>query len=282
MASLVDVNLEQGDAKRLIGELQADAQQEAPPAKPAAENSGAKAPAEPKPTHSEDPRFTGKSREDLLEMYRNLESHNGRLANEFGQTKRTLDELLIDKRARDLNANGAPAVDNIDPTDLLVKPKEVLDKFVDAKAQELVRPLTQKIDQLEAQLLTNSFAARHSDANTVAHSPEFKDWVNKTPLRQQLAANAAAGNMQAADALLSEFKASAPAKASGTHLEAALNAANRASLEGSNNAADPAVKPAGKVFKRADVIALRSRDPDAYERLSPQIEAAYREGRVVG
>lgn len=284
MASLVDVKTESGNAKTALEALTADPAATAAGAATATKPDTKAATPNPAKASNEDPRFAGKSREDVLEMYMNLESHNGRLANEFGQAKRTLDELMIDKRARDLNASTAKQVADttVDPADLLTKPSEVLSRIVDQRAQELVSPLTKKVSELEAALLNNTFNAKHADATKVAGTPEFKAWANATPLRQQAAAAAAAGNLQAADLLLTEYKESRQSANSGagTNLSAALEAANAASLE-SSNAADPAARPAGKQLRRADIMALRVRDPDAYERLGPQILAAYRDGRVV-
>ena len=276
MVSLVDVDLNKGDASRAAKALSEAAKEPAAePTKPAAAASGN--PADPP---ADEGRFAGKSRDDILRSYEHLESHNGRLANELGQVKRTLDELLIEKRVRDLAGNGAKPVE-VDPAALLTKPKEVLDQYVDAKARELVAPLQEKLTNLEAALANTQFNSRHSDMTQITASPEFKTWVRGTALRQQLAANASQGNMQAADALLTEFKETRTQQpASRSNLEDALKKADKASLEGSG--ADAAsTKPSGTVYKRADIIALRTRDPEAYERLGPQILQAYREGRVV-
>jgi hypothetical protein len=35
-----------------------------------------------------------------------------------------------------------------------------------------------------------------------------------------------------------------------------------------------------KIYRRADLIQLKLRDPDRYEQLQPEIMAAYAEGRV--
>jgi hypothetical protein len=278
MVSLVDVE-SGGNSKRALDDLNAEraaAAAEPKEAKPSALQP-ANRPADNEP--KEDPRFAGKSREEVLRMYENLEQHQGRLANELGQQRRTLDELLLQKRTQDLSANGA-TVPDVNPADLLARPKEVLDQYVTARAREMVEPMAQRLNQLEAALSSTVYQSRHSDSTEVTSSPEFKAWVNATPLRRQLAQNAAQGNAQAADALLTEFKATLPTP-KGKNLEAALEKAGKVALEG-NQPSDPAAKPTGKTYRRADLIALRARDPDAYNRASDEIYRAYREGRVVG
>jgi hypothetical protein len=233
--------------------------------------------APPAADNREDPRFAGKSREEILRAYENLEQHQGRLANELGQQRRTLDELLLQKRSQDLSANGAP-VAKIDPADLLTRPQEVLDQYVTAAAQKLVEPMAQRMNQLESALSSSVYNSRHSDSSQITNSPEFKAWVNQTPLRRQLAGNAAQGNVQAADALMTEYKESRGV-VKATNLENALEKAAKVNLEG-NQPSDPSSKPAGKTYKRADLIALRARDPEAYNRAGDEIMRAYREGRV--
>jgi hypothetical protein len=215
-------------------------------------------------------------------MYRNLESHQGRLANELGQTRKTLDELLVQKRGEDLRANGGKYNPNeIDPAELLTKPSEVLDRYVKSKAEELVKPFADKVAALESKQSAYEFATKHADSSAITQSPEFRDWVRATPLRSTLAQNAARGDGTAADMLLTEYKLAKP-KAGGeskSHLDEVLSAAGKVSLEGSRNGATEAT-PGGKVYKRADLIALRQRNPDRYNELSSEIELAYREGRV--
>jgi hypothetical protein len=138
-------------------------------------------------------RFDGKSREDILESYRNLESHTGRLASELGYQKRTIEELLEDKRRRDLGMNGATKTE-IEASDILTKPTEALDKFLEERLPTIVKPLQDRLNQLEGQLGNIFYETKHKDASQITQSPEFKTWVGETGLRQHLAAQAAGGN----------------------------------------------------------------------------------------
>lgn len=271
MVSLVDVT-STGNSSRALESLTEERAEAAAATKPNPTVEEA-APAKP----AEDPRFAGKSREEILDMYRNLEVHQGRLANELGQQRRTLDELLLDKRRQDLSQNGGSAP-KVEAADLLTRPQEVLDQYVNARARELVEPVAQRLNQLESALATSSFTTRHADSEQIVNSPEFRAWVGETPLRKQLAQNAAGGNAQAADALLTEYKLSK--RLPGRNLEAALDKAEKATLE-SNQPSEPAAKQTGKTYRREDLIALRMRNPDEYNRLSDSIMQAYREGRVV-
>jgi hypothetical protein len=229
-----------------------------------------------------DPRFANKSREEILESYRHLESAHGRLANEVGQTRKTLDQLLLQKREQDISANAPPA--DIQPADLLQRPQEVLERLVDAKIAERLAPVAAKTQEIESKLLDSEFATRHSDSAEIANSPEFKTWVSRSQLRKELAGSAAQGNTRAADALLTEYKDFTSAVApSGekTHLEAALEKAGKISLEGTRTGgSDSSTRASGVRYKREDLMRLRVQNPEEYERMGAKIYQAYQEGRV--
>lgn len=226
----------------------------------------------------DDPRFAGKSNEQIIEMYRNLESHSGRLASDLGSTKQQLD--AYSKRENDLRQNGGDTKPlKVDGVELLSNPTETLERFVTDRTRESTAELQNRLNSLESQLGAQTFANRHPDASTLIPSEEFQRFSQATPLRQQLRQNATNGNYQAAGALLDEFKAF---KASISAADP-LADAKAVTLEGTRSGSDGGTAVTGKTYKRADIMALRTKDPDTYER--PDIQAAllkaYREGRVI-
>jgi len=266
MASLTDVNYDEGNAARAIEQLSAPE----PKVEPRQ--------AAPKQNDSHttlDPRFVGKSIEDIQNMYKNLEQHQGRLANELGQTRKTLDEILLAKRQADLQAHSANTP-RVQATDLLTNPEEALDGYVLHKTGTVVQPLVERINQLEQALAGTQFAAKHSDFTTVASDPEFKAWSTRTEFRQTLATNAANGNIQSADALLTEWK---DYKANLASVKA-LDDAETVGFESSRAGAEPTSKPAGKRYRSADLIRLKMDNPDEYDKLGYEITKAYIEKRV--
>lgn len=274
MGSLLDTPLDVGNADRVTKQLEENS---ATVAAAAGTTTGKK--------EEGDPRFRGKSSDDVIDMYRNLESHTGRLANELGQLRRTTDQILLSKRADDLRQNGATSVISIKPTDLLERPTEALGTYFDSRVAELREPLEQRINSLEVELAATRLNSTHSDANAVANSAKFQEWVKGSPLRQQVANLAAQGNIRATTDLITEFKLAGRHDEGQQTREQALAAAEKVALEQGRTGADggPSTKATGKTYRRADLIALRMSNPDRYEEpgFAAEILKAYREGRVV-
>jgi hypothetical protein len=275
-----DVEVAPTDTAKLADELRsAGAQPRA--AKPAtASAQGGETPTEPR-------RFAGKSREDILNMYVNLEQHSGRLANDLGQTQRAVQELIIDKRARDLNANGVKQPTKVDPADLLQHPTEALDPFIEERVNRAISPLQQQLSRMEQMLGNSVFNNHHGDAATIMETPEFAAWVRETPLRRSIASMASQGNTQAADELLSEYKTTKQAERANAESDdnTRLTAASRVSLEQSRTGNEGTVggaKP-GKTYTRGQMRALmQSRAYETDDTLKEEVQKAYLQGRVVG
>lgn len=277
MTTIVDAGTDAGDSRRIIEELAAEAAAQVTPAKQEPADKGSK-------VLSDDPRFAGKSREDILDMYRNLESHQGRLANELGQQRRTLDQLLLSKRASDLQSNGQDTPTELTAAELLERPTEAVSRVVDSHTRTQMQPLEQRLNSLEQALSVNALAAKHgNDWATTVQGQDFQTWAAKTPLRMAAVARARQGDITSADALLTEFKDSAPPKtAAQLAAEMAQQQAGKVGLESVQAGSDGGTAASGKIFRKQDLWALRVNDPDKYD--SDEVQAAimkaYAEGRV--
>ena len=124
----------------------------------------------------------------------------------------------------------------------------------------------------------------HPDFKEIVADDEFKEWVGKSKVRQQLFMSADRNyNFDAADELISTFKALKGHRAQETQeeierirstQEKSLNAASNPAVGGSS-------EPTGKkIYRRADLIRLNQRDPQRYEQMQDEIMRAYQEGRV--
>jgi hypothetical protein len=284
MVRLVDVPLDGGDANRAVADITAAITESAT----ASQNTRTTQTTTQTRQSPDDPRFVGKSAAEIVEMYRNLESHSGRLASQLGEARNSVTQLILGKRENDLRAgNGIVEPAKILPTDLMVNPTEALDRYLTARANPEVSALRERLNQLEQQLQTTSFTLQHPKAETTTQDPAFAAWVRQTPLRARLAQSAANGNMQDADLLLKEWE-----HVQTQEEDPVTNTQNRAqalartvTLESSNtsNESGTGRQQGKKVFRRSDLIALRQRDPDKYEDQAFQNEIikAYVEGRVV-
>lgn len=231
-------------------------------------------------------KFKGKPLEEIVKSYVNLESKFGQTTNELGQARRSVDQLLQEKRTNDLQANGATRQEaarqqpTLDAAALLENPTEAIGNFLKERELPLLQQHEQRIAQQERLLAEQAFMARHSDFNEVTAEPAFREWVNATPWRVGLTRDAQAGNYQAAEALMQEYKAYRPLLNKSTASGQGLEAARRVGLERSASGTEAGAQ-SGKILSRQDSMALRISDPDKYE--SPAYQAvllkAIAEGR---
>lgn len=238
-------------------------------------------------------KFRGKSVKDVVTMYQNLESDRGRMANELGVQRQLTDRLLGLKREDDLRANGgkperakpAPVTTN----DLLDRPQETLERVVNDKVDSVSAELRQVNQQLRSELAKTRFENRHSDYQSVVRDPDFVSWVQASPLRLRAAAVANNGDWQIADELLTEYKQNGKQQSASRETDSTqtaqvnLEEARRASYTSSgSNPNDGQSKPAGKIYKRADLMRLMIDDPEAYydEDFQREILLAHAEKRV--
>lgn len=214
-------------------------------------------------------KFVGKSLEEVLTAYQNLETAFGRAKSELGQSKQSVDQLLQQKRENDLRANGAQVVTptkakELTAADLLENPTEALNSYLEQRESATTRELRNQLVQQGAQLAQQQFVSRHPDWQQETNDPDFVNWARQTPYRQGLAARAAQEDLTAADALLSEYKAYKPLLSKASSQSTNLEAARKVGLERSATSGDE-TKPTGKILRRADAMALRISDPEKYE-----------------
>jgi hypothetical protein len=281
MVRLVDVPLDNGSAKSAIEQLTEGVRESSQ------QSQTRQTQVQQTQSQDVDPRFAGKSTEEIVGMYRNLESHSGRLASQLGEARTNLHTIITGKRENDLRQNGGvteATTAKIQPTELLSNPTEAIDRYLTSRQSPEVSALQQRLANLENQLANTTLRFNHPKAEEETADPAFAAWVRQTPLRQQLAQRAANGDPSSADMLLTEWQT---AKASGKDSvnnvsERAKELAQRSTLEG-RSAGTEGTGKAKRTYKSSDLIALRMNDPDKYENpaFQREITQAYIEKRVL-
>jgi DNA repair exonuclease SbcCD ATPase subunit len=193
--------------------------------------------------------------EKLRESYKKLESERGRQANEIGQLRKQLEQLQQAPKEEPANYWSDP------------------EKAVEQK----IKPLASKISQLEAEKLRAELKAIHPDYQDVVSKPEFSEWVKEKRSRLLLAMSGESGDVEAASELLTEYK-SALETGNATPQEAVRR--DRLARSGAAEKGTPR-RPAGQVYRRAELQNMRAFNPRKYEEMLPDIRRAYQEGRVV-
>lgn len=226
----------------------------------------------------------GKTVADYVRMIQESQSTIGRMANDLGTQRKLTDRLLDLKRENDLQQHTPPAP-KVSGTELLDNPTEAIEQVVKAVIARQEQETVQRVQQLEGTVAAQAFYSRHSDWQQISADPEFHSFLQSTPYRQRVAADAARGDWGAADELVTEYKdrrslrAAAVTKSKEEKEKGNLEAANKASLESSSA---PGARKGGKILRRIDLLKLQMEQPEVYydEETQRTIMRAYAEGRV--
>lgn len=286
-----------------------------PAAAPAAKPAAVAAPAAADAGEEDVPvALRGKSTKDLAKMYTDAQSLIGRQGTELGELRRRADQAIHTSLAALAKArDGAPAAPaaaavpaTVDEADFFRAPSEAVAKAIESSP--IIKEIRETLGKAaEAQAIgrataaTDRFNTAHPDAGTILNDPEFRQWVQASPVRTELlrrahqrydfdagdevfgtwkALKGAAKPAAAAAAAPAAVDAAAAASAAGAALAARKKALQAAAVPSGGGSAGPDKSGSKKIFRRADVLKLMEEDPARYEALSSEIELAYRQGRV--
>ena len=217
-------------------------------------------------------KFKGKSLEDVVKSYVELENQAGRQGQELGDLRKLADDFI---QSRPDTRTTAPEPQNprID-FDSLAEPekiKAVLD-------QELT-PLRKELVELKREKMSTKLANSHPDYMEHIKNPDFAKWVAQSNLRKEMFFRADRQfDYAAADELFTSWKlASGHQRAAA---ESDQSASQSAFTAGSMETGRVEHESSKKVYRRADIIALKINNPNRYAQLEPEIRQAYAEGRV--
>ena len=231
--------------------------------------------AEEQPTEEEDglpDKFKGKSPAEIASAYENLERELGRKGQEIGELRKLTDQILQSQISQQAQPE-EPEVDFYDDPEAAVK--SILDK--DPRFKEL----EQQTQMQQAQMSIQQLQQAHPDYMDVVQAPDFQEWVAGSKVRQQLFRAADSYDFESADVLLSDWKERQLVSKT-KEVEANEEAKRKQALKtGKGVSKASGESTAGKkVYRRADLIRLKTTDPARYDALQDEILAAYAEGRV--
>lgn len=229
-------------------------------------------------------KYKGKSVLDIVAMHQNAESELGRARNEVGTLRRLSDEFLGIRReelSRTKVAN-QPERTPITTDTLLERPDEVILSTIHEEVDRRNAERDARTARLEMELAETRFQRQFPGAEKTLNDPAFQEWVRSSPYRQKMAMQASQGDFGAAGDLFGLYDSVSQTQkpaSSGT------DAARKAALAKPGGSSTQGVVPSAdgkKVYKRDELVTLRMRDPEAFERLwtSEDLETAYREKRV--
>lgn len=216
-------------------------------------------------------KYKGKSVVDIVKMHQEAERLIGRQAQEVGEVRKLADELLRSQlKPKEPEVQPPKEVDFFEnPQEAIKRAVETNPAVLEARQYAIQAQRTQAVQQLQQ---------THPDFQQIVKDQDFLQWVGASAVRQKLMREADAYDFTAANELLSTFKEIRQLKQQRT-------------AEVDTKARDSALKAAAvetggsgesgrKVYRRADLIRLKMRDPGKYEAMQDEILSAYAEGRV--
>jgi putative ubiquitin-RnfH superfamily antitoxin RatB of RatAB toxin-antitoxin module len=217
-------------------------------------------------------KYQGKSVDDIIRMHQEAEKLIGKQAQEVGEVRKLADDLI----KQNLQTNHKPIVEEPE-VDFFEDPQKAIRRTVDQHPDVLAaKQATQDFKRMNIQ---QKLAATHPDFQQVVQDAGFTEWVKASPVRLGLYAKADGEyDFDSANELLSTYK---QLKQVQTKQVAAVdNTVRQQSLKAASVDVGGTGESSKKIYRRADLIQLRMRDPDRYEALQPEIMAAYAEGRI--
>ena len=227
-------------------------------------------------------KFAGKSQQEIIDSYTNLEKELGRKAQEVGELRKLSDSFLQAEVARTNNPQNNTPLETEDnaEVDFFDDPKRSVNEMIEK------HPRFQEFQQFQAQQAQAGAKAqleqKHPDFTDVVQDKGFQEWVQDSPIRMQMFQAADSYNFDAANELLSNWKdRSMISKTQEVKQQAETNRKDALKAGSTESRSSSASSAGGKTYRRADLIRLKMENPSRYESLEDDIFAAYADGRVV-
>ena len=226
---------------------------------------------EPKQAVPELPeKYRGKSVEDVVKMHQEAEKLIGRTMNEVSEVRKLADELIKTQ------LTPKPKVEEAKPVDFFENPQEAIRQQIENNPRVL--QAEQYARQAQAEQAKQRLSQLHPDVQQIVQNEDFRNWIAGSKVRQQLFQQADSYDIDAANELLSTYKELRSVK---QQREAAVdNTVRDATLKQVAVDTGGSGESTKKVYRRADLIRLKMRDPQKYASMQDDIMSAYAEGRI--
>jgi hypothetical protein len=219
-------------------------------------------------------KFKGKSVTEIISSYENLEKELGRKGQEIGELRQLTDKILQQQvTTQTETAEEEEEVDFFDdPNKAVSKAIENHPKFREFEEQQKVQ---------SAQATTRQLEAAHPDYLEVVADPKFQEWVKESPIRTQLYVHAHNYDLNSAMELMGNWKERSLITNTAKAEEQKAMKRSEALRTGKAVSGGSSESTAGKkIYRRADLIRLKTTNPQRYEDLQDEILSAYADGRV--
>jgi len=226
------------------------------------------------------PKFQGKSVDDIINSYVNLEQQYGRQGNELGELRKLTDSLIQKNLQEDATSQRTESLEkSLSEDDFYNDPLTAVRKVV----AEALEPVKSNLSQTQVDSTVQRLQAKHPDLTEVVNDLGFQQWIMESTPRQDMWVKASNGDFDYADELFTQYKAvqkpqvKAEKEQSQAVKEQELEAASSVS---SGSSQDAEASSSKTIYRRAELVRLKINDPQRYNELQGEIMQAYAEGRV--
>lgn len=269
MAELIDEVIETAEEESEISEL---------PSHPTEQTQDTETPVEAVEEAVDNPtipeKYQNKTTAELVEMHQNAERALGKQGGEVGELRKIVDDYITAQVPTQPQETMKPA----DDVDFFTKPNEAVDSAIDN--HPAIKEAKEASAAMRMETARNHVLTKHPDIKETLADPKFADWVSSSPYRKRQYAQAEVNSdLDAVDELMTGWaeRKDFVQQTVQTETESRNDSVKAASTGNTKPSSGGSRKP---VFRRADIIKLINEDPDRYEALLPEIEAAYRDKRV--
>lgn len=215
-------------------------------------------------------KYRGKSVEDVVKMHQEAEKLIGRTMNEVSEVRKLADELIKSQ------ITPKPKVEEAKPVDFFENPQEAIRQQIESNPRVL--QAEQYARQAQVEQAKQRLNQLHPDVQQIVGNEDFRNWIAASKVRQQLFQQADQYDLDAANELLSTYKELRSVK---QQREAAVdNTARDTTLKQVAVDTGGSGESTKKVYRRADLIRLKMRDPQKYASMQDEIMEAYSSGRI--
>ncbi|MDJ0764846.1 MAG: hypothetical protein QNJ97_17830 [Myxococcota bacterium] len=228
--------------------------------------------------------FVGKTPEEIAQSYVELQGAYGRMSNDHGELRGTVDKLLQSHET--LQQVQAPP-DKEEPVtvDTLYDDAEgAIARVANKTVGSRIEALEQRQEKSDRTRALEDFQERHPHWQDISNNPEFLKWATAKPHRNRLAQAAAhQGDLDAADELFSLWEDSQSTLKQKEEETARQEAIQAATLETTS----PGHVDTTETFSRSNLLQARlaakrgNKEARAWLQANgPAIQAAYNEDRI--
>lgn len=149
-------------------------------------------------------RFKGKSLDDVIKSYEELEKLQSRQAQSYGELQKTMSKLLEQQMAQ----ASSPAPEPSKPVsvdDLYDDADGTLRRVAKEEVSGEVQALRKELQELRVERKLAHLDGKFEDWRDKVADPEFNSWVQESPYRQRMYVDADSGDFDAAEEILGMY-----------------------------------------------------------------------------